>query len=88
MSVARDDLMRWVFDALKAKGGEAKLLDVADYIWTNHESDLRDHRRRLLTWQYDMRWGATRLRQMGIMSANEKGKPWSLTPKGMASERP
>ncbi len=79
--------MTWVFAALKAHNGEAALLDVANYIWTNYEADLRTDKKRLLTWQYDMRWGATQLRKLGVMNTNSTSEPWSLTPKGMEMEK-
>ncbi|WP_167601565.1 hypothetical protein [Celeribacter sp. HF31] len=85
MSVSRDDLRLWVFEALKALGGKAYLIDVADHIWTHHEADLRTNRTRLLKWQYEMRWGATQLRKQGYMKENTTSEPWELTAKGMGA---
>lgn len=83
MTVTRNDLRVWVFDALKELGGKAWIIDVADHIWTHHENDLKRDRQRLLKWQYEMRWGATQLRKQGIMVKNTTTEPWELTPKGM-----
>jgi hypothetical protein len=59
------DLRDWVFNAVKAKGGKATIVDVAEHIWANHESDLRKSGSLFYTWQYDMRWAAQDLRRVG-----------------------
>lgn len=69
--IQRDDLQQWVKDALVYFGGKAKLIDVAKHIWDNHESELRNSKL-LYTWQYDMRWAATKLRHRGIMKPAEE----------------
>lgn len=74
--LVRDDLQQWVEDALKDYGGKARLVDVAKHNWDNHEKDLR-RSKLLYTWQYDMRWGATKLRHKGRM------KPVKDSPRGV-----
>jgi hypothetical protein len=65
----KDDLQDWVRDALRARGGRAKLVDVAKHIWLHHEEDLKASGNLLYTWQYDMRWAALVLRKKGIMNS-------------------
>jgi len=75
----KGDLVDWVVAALKAAGGSASILYVAQYIWANHEKDLKENDL-FFSWHYDMRWAATELRKRGIMIAAEddrRGK-WSL----------
>jgi hypothetical protein len=79
--VTREDIKEWVLDALQANGGRASLPDVGRHIWEHHERDLRQSGDLFYTWQYDMRWAATKLRQEGIMrSADSSGRGmWELT---------
>lgn len=75
----KGDLVDWVHEALKAAGGAASIVYVARHIWDNHRSDL-ERSDLFYTWQYDMRWAATKLRQRGVMVAaqdDRRGK-WTL----------
>ena len=63
--IIRQDLQEWVVRALKESGGEAKLVDVAKHIWSHHSDELQQAGDMFYTWQYDMRWAATRLRKSG-----------------------
>lgn len=76
----KDSLLEWVHDAVVQCGGRARLIDVARCIWSNHEAELRLSGDLFYTWQYDMRWAATKLRTMGIMKPNfkRKGGRWEL----------
>lgn len=76
----RDALVEWVHDALIKCGGRAKLIDVARHIWLDHEDDLRLAGDLFYTWQYDMRWAATKLREMGVMkqSFSRRASLWEL----------
>jgi hypothetical protein len=76
-------MIPWVFAALKAHGGSAKLIDVADFIWTNYKREIEANRKLLLTWQYEMRWAATELRKRGLLHDNKTNEPWKLTPKAI-----
>lgn len=40
---------------------------VAEYIWANHELELRDSGDFFYTWQYDLRWVAKVLRDEGVL---------------------
>lgn len=63
----KHDLSDWVHAALKELGGTGRLVDVAKAIWKNHEAELRASGDLFFTWQYDMRWAATRLRRAGVI---------------------
>lgn len=75
------DLVDWVEEAVRRHGGRATLLEVARYIWQVREHDLRESGALFYTWQYDMRWAATKLRHSGILrSAHESPSGvWELT---------
>ena len=53
------ELTSWTIAALRALGGSAHLIDVAKWIWANHEDELRGSGDLFYTWQYDVRWAAT-----------------------------
>ncbi|EMQ2878115.1 hypothetical protein ACU6DI_002517 [Vibrio navarrensis] len=59
----KNDLKEWVCDAIRYHGGSARLIQVAKFIWNNHEADLRASGDLFYTWQYYMRWAATQLRK-------------------------
>ena len=73
----KQDVTDWVVSALKALGGRASVVQVAQEIWRRREADLRASGDLFFTWQYDMRWSANRLRHRGVM------KPTQLSPQGM-----
>jgi len=76
----RQDLQHWVFTALKDSGGSAKILQVAKHIWENHEPELLAAGDLFFTWQYDMRWACTKLRERKIVQpaeVSERGE-WKL----------
>jgi hypothetical protein len=50
---ARAELVDWVYEAVKAKGGAATIVQVASHIWENHENDLKKSGDLFFTWQYD-----------------------------------
>ncbi|MBY6199711.1 hypothetical protein [Vibrio hangzhouensis] len=69
---SRTDLQDWVFDALIHLGGSGSIVDVAKVLWKEHEPELRASGDMFYTWQYDMRWAATKLREQNkIKSAEE-----------------
>lgn len=80
--VTKNDLCRWVVDAIRAKGGTAAIVEVAEEIWANHEADLRLSDRLFYTWQYDMRWCALELRKAGTLAPASKCPigVWALQP--------
>lgn len=73
----KQELNDWLVDALRAHGGHASIVEVCKYIWQEHESDLRASGDLFFTWQYDVRWQATRLRQQKRMRDKD------VSPKGV-----
>lgn len=67
----RDDLQKWVIDALRANGGTANIVQAAKYLWANHEQELRASGDMFYTWQYDMRWACTKLRERKVVQPAE-----------------
>jgi len=74
----RDDLMPWIIDALKATGATARDVDVCKYLWAHHELELRRGGDLFYTWQYDVRWAATKLRKNHKLRANKPSEAWHL----------
>ena len=73
----RNDLVDWVYDALKASSGRGRIVDVCKYIWERHERDLRESGDLFYTWQYDIRWAAQKLRDTG------RARSASVAPRGI-----
>ena len=70
----KHDLQDWIIEALTASGGAARLLDVSRYVWREHEAELRASGDLFYTWQYDLRWAATKLRHTSrLKPAREPG---------------
>lgn len=79
--IAKNRLIDWLEEVLRAKGGRASLIEVCKYVWEHHEQELRDSGDLFYTWQYDIRWAATALRKKGIM-VNKDVSPrgiWELS---------
>ena len=74
---SKKDLHKWLSDALEANNGSARIVRVCEYVWEKYENELRRSGDLFFTWQYDIRWAATRLRKEGIMRAAD------LSPKGI-----
>ena len=71
-AIGRTDLPKIVKDILeKMPGQRAHLSDVAEAIWKEYGDHLQESGKLLYTWQYDVRWAATKLRKLGIMRAAE-----------------
>ena len=76
----KSDLEAWVVEAIGSSSGSCTVLEVAKYIWSNHEQDLREQGDLFFTWQYDMRWTAKYLRDQGVIkpvNASARGV-WEL----------
>ena len=76
----REDLQDWVFEALTDLNGTGRIVDVAKHIWKHHENDLKSSGDMFYTWQYDMRWAATKLRESKKILPAEKSQKgeWKL----------
>ena len=81
--ITRDTLMAWVVEALRARGGASNVVGVAQFIWDHHEAELRKSGDLFYTWQYDIRWAAKKLRDLGKLKpvADSKTLPWELAGK-------
>ncbi|WP_159650437.1 hypothetical protein [Vibrio atypicus] len=76
----KHDLRKWVCEAIEHHGGEARLIEVAKYIWHNHEKELRKSGDLFYTWQYYMRWAATQLRKDKVLKSVDESPSgvWTL----------
>jgi hypothetical protein len=59
----REALVEWVREALLAYPNGATIVQVAKHIWEHHKEELANSGDLFFTWQYDMRWAATKLRR-------------------------
>jgi hypothetical protein len=76
------DLERWILAALRSTGGTATIVEIARYIWSNHEAELRSTDELFYTWQYRMRWAGERLKKAGKLRKTKQGSHgrWILLP--------
>lgn len=79
--VNREQMMEWIVECLKSKGGSGWPKEVSKYVWDNYKAQLLDSGDMLYTWQYDIRWAAQKLRNDGILKPvhNRRDLPWELT---------
>lgn len=75
--ITKDMLEDLIVEALNSLGGSASLIDVCRYVWTTYSVELERSGDLLFTWQYDIRWAATRLRESGAL------KQAGVSPKGV-----
>ena len=61
-------------------GGRGTILQVCKKFWAKNEESLRNSGDLFYTWQYDIRWAATKLRKAGIMKDVSSSDPgvWEL----------
>ena len=76
--VNREDLKDWVLAALVAAGGQASIVQVARHIWITYKGELERSGDLFYTWQYDMRWAATKLRHDGRLAPADRTGVWRL----------
>ncbi|PTM57036.1 hypothetical protein [Phreatobacter oligotrophus] len=69
----RADLPDVVVKALDELGGTGTVVEVAKLIWRDHEDELRASGDLFFTWQYETRWAAQRLRDLGKLSYGRRG---------------
>ena len=79
--MTKDELKAAVLAAIRANGGKAQLIEIAKYIWANHERALRASGDRFYRWQYEMRWLANELRREGKLEPADPANKgiWVLT---------
>ena len=66
-----------IIKALNQNSGSADIITICRYVWNNYEMDLRQSGEFFYSWQYDIRWAATKLREENIL------KPAESSPKGI-----
>jgi hypothetical protein len=69
-------LKTYIIEALQQKNGSASILEICKYVWQRHQGDLYNQGSLFYTWQYDIRWAATELRQENRL-VNRRGY-WTL----------
>lgn len=75
----KQDLKQWVVQALVSLGGAGTVTEVAKVVWEQHSAELETSGDLFYTWQYDLRWAATKLRHDGVLRASSKKRaPWML----------
>jgi uncharacterized protein YuzE len=62
-------LENWLIETLEERGGSATLLDVSRDIWRRRGREIQKRGDVFLTWQYDLRWAAHRLRRRKVMKS-------------------
>ncbi len=82
----RNDLPDLLYSTIKDLGGKASMMDIFRKFWEDYASKIPHNEDMFYTWNYDIRWAATKLRKEGRMKpATSKEKPKELTqesPKG------
>ena len=73
MQKYREEMERWVWEALNNLGGQGTIVGVAKDIWRLHEAELKSAGDRFYLWQYDMRWAANSLRRKGKIDFRKNG---------------
>ena len=68
MTTVKDDLQQWILDALEELKGRGTVLQISTWVWQRHEAQLRSAGSIFYTWQYDLRWAATKLRHKNRLS--------------------
>ncbi len=78
--VSKKTLEDWVYKGIKANNGSATIVEVAKYIWNNHQKELSTSGDIFFTWQYDMRWAAQNLRKAGLCGLVSKSpvNKWTI----------
>lgn len=73
-------LMDWIVEALEDNDGAMHHVRIAEFIWRRHEAELRESGDLFYTWQYDLRWAATKLRERGLLDevVNRREGVWRL----------
>lgn len=65
--MTRKDLPDILYQLIKELGGSAPMMTIFRKFWINHKSELKEVDDIFYTWNYDIRWAATKLRKEGRM---------------------
>jgi len=63
----RIDLCDWIIEALNELNGSAKITKIREHIWQHHKDDLINSGNLHFTWNDDIYWAATQLREKGVL---------------------
>lgn len=76
----REDMMDWIIECLRARGGSGWPKEVAKDLWDRYETDIRASGSLVYSWQYDARWAAQKLRDTGVLKPvhGRRDRPWEL----------
>jgi hypothetical protein len=69
----RKDLDEWIVDALRCMGGRGRPIEVARFLWRQHQTQLRASGDLFYTWQQEMHAAAGRLRRRGLIKSPRHG---------------
>lgn len=73
----RFDLPDLLEKTLISLGGKGTIVEICKAFWGSYEEKLRESGDLFYTWQYDIRWAATKLRE------EKKLKSREISPKGV-----
>ncbi|MCL2176555.1 MAG: hypothetical protein FWB72_01180 [Firmicutes bacterium] len=59
----RKDLPQILYELIKDMGGSGKMMDIFKKFWEQNKNAISDKSDLFYTWNYDIRWAATKLRR-------------------------
>ena len=75
--MTKADLPSKLHQILITLNGESTIIRVCKAFWEEYENELRNSEDLFYTWQYDIRWAATKLRKSSIM-INAETSPFGI----------
>ena len=66
-----------IIEALRLRGGKARIPEIGKHIWERYRADLERAGDFFYVWQYEMRWAGNQLVNEGKLIKNRDG--WELT---------
>lgn len=76
---SRENLQIWIVNALRSRGGQARMVKISRSIWENHERDLMLSGELFYTWQYEMCWAGQILQKRGQLRKFRSPRNWQLS---------
>ncbi|MDE7405580.1 MAG: hypothetical protein K2M89_01740 [Clostridiales bacterium] len=65
--MTRKDLPDILYQLIKELGGSAAMMTIFRKFWKEHKNEIQEGDDFFYTWNYDIRWAATKLRKEGRM---------------------
>lgn len=84
--MTRKDLPEILYDLIKELGGRAEMMEVFKAFWEKYKTQLHETDDIFYTWNYDIRWAATKLRKSKKMkqaSRQENSHGGYASPRGI-----